>query len=44
MTRPPAIRAAFPSAPLTWVVIAVLPTGQGIGDCGHHHDTAEGLA
>lgn len=33
--------AAFPRAPLTWVVIAVLGTGQGIGDCGHQHETAD---
>lgn len=29
------------AAPLCWVVIAVLASGQGISDCGHQHATDE---
>jgi hypothetical protein len=29
------------AAALTWVVIAVLGTGHGIGTCGHEHATAD---
>lgn len=29
------------TAALCWSVIAVVPSGDGLGTCGHEHDTAD---